>query len=119
MNQMSSLNYCGAVPEFDEARKTAMREKAKRSGGIDFEAHGTKSDEWIADRVRMLSRGDIDHKAICLAARDRIMRLTLRIEELLADGVCHCGHKRSQHALQCGRHCDCISFTADRGSEHG
>ena len=109
-----SLGYCGSVPEFDEAGKIAMREKAKRNGGIDFEAHGTKSDEWIADRVRMLSRNDIDHEAICCAARDRIMRLTLRVAELKADTICRCGHKRSQHRLQCARHCQCIDFAEVR-----
>lgn len=82
MNQVSSLSYCGSVPEFDNAGKISMREKAARSQGPNYEAHGTMSDEWVADRVRMLSSGDIDHEAICCAARDRIMRLVLRVAAL-------------------------------------
>lgn len=71
-------SYCGRVPELDEAGRSAMREKAQRNGGPDKDVYGHMSDEWVADRVRMLMRGDIDHEAICQAARDRIMRLVLR-----------------------------------------
>lgn len=78
----SSLNWCGSVPEFDEAGKSQMREKAKRAAGV--ETYGHMSDEWVADRVRMLMRSDLDHEAMCCAARDRIMRLALRITELEA-----------------------------------
>lgn len=79
------LTYCGSVPELDEAGKAHMREKAQRSGGPDFEAYGHMSDEWVADRVRMLTRNDIDHEAICCASRDRIMRLTLKLEKCEID----------------------------------
>jgi hypothetical protein len=78
----SSLRWCGSAPELDEAGKAHMIEKAARSGGPKMEAHGTMSDEWVADRVRMLSQNDIDHEAICCAARDRIMRLTLQVRSL-------------------------------------
>lgn len=33
------------------------------------------TDEQVAFKVRMLMRGDIDHEAVCLMARDRIMAL--------------------------------------------
>jgi hypothetical protein len=68
-------------PEFDEAGKHQMREKARR--GLP-EAFAEMSDEWIADRVRMLLRNDIWHEAICTAGRDRIMRLSLEVERLRA-----------------------------------
>lgn len=68
-------------PEFDEAGKHQMREKARR--GLP-EAFADMSDEWVADRVRMLLRNDIWHEAICTAGRDRIMRLSLEVERLRA-----------------------------------
>lgn len=66
-------------PEFDESGKAAMRTKARRKLP---EAFGEMSDEWIADRVRMLMRDDIYHEAICTAGRDRIMRLSLQVTDL-------------------------------------
>jgi hypothetical protein len=62
-----------------------MRIKAQGSIDRNTEAYGHMSDEWVADRVRMLSRLDLDHEAILCAARDRIMRLTLKVRELTAD----------------------------------
>lgn len=46
------------------------------------EVHGDKSDDWVAGNVRMLSRDSLDHEAICVAARDRIKRLSVRAIEL-------------------------------------
>lgn len=79
-----NLTYCGNAPELDEVARAALRAKAVRNGGPDREACGHMSDEWVADRVRMLSSHDIDHEAICCAARDRIMRLVLKVLELEA-----------------------------------
>lgn len=76
-------NSCGIMPEFDEAGKTHMRDKAARVP-VECQAFGHMSDEWVADRVRMLRHRDLDHEAICCAARDRIMRLSLRMAELSA-----------------------------------
>lgn len=66
-------------PELDEAGKHAMREKAASKA---IQCFGHMSDEWIADRVRMLVRTDLWHEAICTAGRDRIMRLSLEVAEL-------------------------------------
>lgn len=71
------------APEFDEAGKAHMRDKAARVP-IELQAYGHMSDEWVADRVRMLRHRDLDHEAICCAARDRIMRLSLRVAKLEA-----------------------------------
>jgi len=107
-------NSCGITPEFDEAGKSHMRDKAARVP-IEHQAYGHMSDEWVANRVRMLRNRDVDHEAICCAARDRIMRLSLRVAELEADAVCRCGHKKSQHGLECGRHCDCVEYSPASG----
>lgn len=80
--QESSLNWCGSAPELDEAGKAALRDKAQGYIDTDSEAHSRMSDEWVADRVRMLMRMDIDHEGICCAARDRIMRLSLQAAAL-------------------------------------
>lgn len=69
-------------PELSAEGRIALREKAVRNGGADREAHGHKSDEWVANAVRMLMRTDLDHESICCAARDRIMRLSLLVDEL-------------------------------------
>jgi len=66
-------------PEFDEAGKDNMREKARARNSESF---GHMSDEWVADRVRMLMRNDMYHEAICTAGRDRIMRLSLQVAQL-------------------------------------
>lgn len=71
-------------PELDEAGKYAMRAKAA-AVPVDHHAFGHMSDEWIADRVRMLMRQDMWHEAICSAGRDRIMRLSLEVERLKAE----------------------------------
>jgi len=68
-------------PELDEAGKNAMRTKAA-SVPVGLQAFGQMSDEWVADRVRMLMRQDIWHEAICGAGRDRIMRLSLKVAQL-------------------------------------
>lgn len=79
-----SMNVCGAAPELDAAGKSQMRGKAQRAIDSGHESFGDMSDEWVADRVRMLSRNDLDHEAICCASRDRIMRLSLEVERLHA-----------------------------------
>lgn len=46
------------------------------------------SNERIACAVRMLLRTDIDHEAVCKAARDRILKLTnenLRLKDIVFD----------------------------------
>lgn len=75
----TSLHTCGSVPELDEAGKAQMRVKARHAINVGAESFGDMSDEWIADRVRMLTRMDLDHEAICVASRDRVMRLSLRL----------------------------------------
>ena len=40
---------------------------------------GHLSDAEIADKVRMLMRGDLDHEAVCVMARDRIKYLSERL----------------------------------------
>jgi hypothetical protein len=69
-------------PELSDEGRAEMRAKAIRNGGVDREAHGDKSDEWVANAARMLMRNDLDHEAICCAARYRIMRLSLEVERL-------------------------------------
>lgn len=81
MTAEAVLERWALPPEFDEASKSAMREKAAAIP-VDHQAFGNMSDEWIADRVRMLMRQDIWHEAICAAGRDRIMRLSLEVERL-------------------------------------
>lgn len=71
-------------PEFPETGKKILRAKARRAIEGGHEAYGHMSDEWVADRVRMLMRNDLEHEAICVASRDRIMRLSLEIERLNA-----------------------------------
>jgi hypothetical protein len=68
-------------PELSEEGRANLRERARATSSI-VEAHGDKSDEWVANAVRMLGRHDLDHEAICSAARDRIMRLSLEVEKL-------------------------------------
>jgi hypothetical protein len=81
-------------PELHPKDRFLLREKHRRnSPTTDEEAHGSKSDEWVANAVRMLMRNDIDHEAICVAARDRIMRLSLQVESLQSL------HDLSQEAL--------------------
>lgn len=40
------------------------------------------TDEEVANKVRMLMRGDLDHEAVCTMARDRIMALSQELQEL-------------------------------------
>jgi hypothetical protein len=40
------------------------------------------SDERIAYRVRMLTRSDIDHELVCVAARDRVLKLSKELREM-------------------------------------
>lgn len=67
-------------PELFHNEKEAIRQKARRPAPPGPFAH--LSDEWVANEVRMLMRDDLYHEAICMAARDRIMRLSLRVEQL-------------------------------------
>jgi hypothetical protein len=46
--------------------------------------HGDWSHEQVAGNVRMLMRNDLDHESICTTARDRIIWLARRVEELEA-----------------------------------
>lgn len=72
-------------PEISDEGRAALREKHRRNSPThDKEIHGTMSDEWVANAVRMLMRNDLDHEAIVVAARDRIMRLSLEVERLNA-----------------------------------
>jgi hypothetical protein len=41
------------------------------------------SDLELAFKVRMLMRGDLDHEAVCVGARDRIMYLSQQLAEAL------------------------------------
>jgi len=43
---------------------------------------GHLSDIDVAHKVRMLYRTDLDHEAVCTAARDRIMYLSQQVELL-------------------------------------
>jgi hypothetical protein len=43
------------------------------------------SDLEMAGKVRMLMRGDLDHEAVCVGARDRIMYLSQQLAEALAE----------------------------------
>ncbi len=43
---------------------------------------GHLSDIEVAHKVRMLYRTDLDHEAVCVAARDRIMFLSQEVERL-------------------------------------
>lgn len=79
--ETSNFQLAQIPPEFDEAGKYAMREKAAATNPA-LHAFGHMSDEWVADRVRMLMRGDLWHEVICSAGRDRIMKLSLEIEGL-------------------------------------
>jgi hypothetical protein len=77
----SSKDELDALPaELDEALRYAMREKAAATRP-QHHAFGHMSDEWVADRVSLLSRNDLFHEMIVRAARDRIMRLSLAIAE--------------------------------------
>lgn len=40
------------------------------------------SDIEVAGKVRMLMRSDLHHEPVCVAARDRIMYLSQRVEKL-------------------------------------
>lgn len=42
------------------------------------------SDAEVAGRVRMLLRSDVDHEAVCMMARDRILYLSQENERLRA-----------------------------------
>jgi len=87
-------------PELDEAGKSAMRTKAA-AVPVEHHAFGTMSDEWVANRVRMLMRQDIWHEAICCASRDRIMRLSLEVERLREVFEEACREVRVSHDTPC------------------
>lgn len=70
-------------PEISDTGRKELREKHRRNSPThDRETYGMMSDEWVANNVRMLMRNDLDHEAIVVAARDRIMRLSLEVERL-------------------------------------
>jgi len=50
-------------------------------------AYGHQSHDWMASKVRMLMRNDLDHEAVCTGARDRIVWLAARVKELEAEGA--------------------------------
>lgn len=58
-----------------------MRTKQRVSMAANAEPYGHMTDEWIANRVYMLNRHDLEHAAIIQAARDRIMRLSIQLAE--------------------------------------
>lgn len=45
---------------------------------------GAMSHKEVANMVRMLTRSDLGHEGVCLAARDRIAWLAKRVEEMQA-----------------------------------
>lgn len=49
------------------------------------EAYADKSDEWVAGRVRMLMRNDLEFEPILVAGRDRILRLSRELLQLRAE----------------------------------
>ena len=67
-------------PDMDEGQQEAMRAKARKNGT--YGPFGDRTDEWLANELRMLSRHDLYHEAFCTAARDRIMRLSIQVAEL-------------------------------------
>jgi hypothetical protein len=67
-------------PEMDAFQQEAMRDKARRNGTDG--PFSERTDEWLANELRMLSRHDLYHEAFCSAARDRIMRLSMQVAEL-------------------------------------
>lgn len=80
------------LPELTEGCRQALREKHRRNSPThDKEIHGDKSDELVADAVRMLMRNDLDHEAIVVDALDRIISLVLKVEDLeRAADASHC-----------------------------
>lgn len=66
------------------------------------EAYADKSDEWVAGRVRMLMRNDLEFEPILVAGRDRILRLSRELLQLRAE------HEEVRKALgQFTSHHDC------------
>ena len=61
-------------PGYERAQSSTLEELAM----------GDKSHREIAGMVRMLMRTDLQHEAVCLAARDRIAWLAARVEQLEA-----------------------------------
>jgi hypothetical protein len=61
------------------------------------EAYGDKPDEWIATRIRMLMRTDLEFEPIVTAARDRIMRLHRQNAALVASLGCHAFASSDKH----------------------
>lgn len=47
--------------------------------------YADESDIQVAQRVRMLFRGQLDHEAVCTGARDRIMYLSQQVERLTTE----------------------------------
>lgn len=69
------------------------------------------SDIEVASKVRMLMRSDLDHEAVCMAGRDRIMYLNQKVEQLqdmvrLNNQIIHDMIVRQQSALIEYRHGD-------------
>jgi hypothetical protein len=53
------------------------------NGNADMEVCGAQfSDVEIASKVRMLMRTDLNHEAVCVMARDRIMGLSKEVARL-------------------------------------
>lgn len=67
-------------PEMDASQQEAMRFKARKNGTEG--PFADRTDEWLANELRMLSRRDLYHEAFCQAARDRIMKLSMQVAEL-------------------------------------
>ncbi len=67
-------------PDMDASQQEAMRLKARRNGTEG--PFADRTDEWLANELRMLDRNDLYHEAFCQAARDRIMKLSMQVAEL-------------------------------------
>lgn len=67
-------------PDMDASQQKAMRDKARRNGTDG--AFADRTDEWLANELRMLDRNDLYHEAFCTAARDRIMKLSMQLAKV-------------------------------------
>lgn len=91
MTRIPVSSVMPARPDISDETRVAMRAKfAERDKSQAAYAH--QPDEWVAYQVSMLRRTDIDFACIQEAARDRIMHLSLQID----DYQILCGALRAQ-----------------------
>jgi hypothetical protein len=95
-----------AWPEFDDFAREAMRDKARPNIANKTEAYGHMSDEWVANRVRMLHRSDLEFEPICSAGRDRIMRLSMEVAELRGILAARRADETAREPARDAEHCD-------------